>query len=184
MAPEQVRGEPVDSRSDIFALGCVLYEMLTGERAFKRDTTPEIMTAILREEPPSFAESGAQVPPDLAKTVSHCLEKNPERRFQSAADIAFALGSESEVAESPVVPSEISRPRTWAMPLLAIAGTLASLSILLAGLLWMKPSGARNLSRYRFSPFVTDAQAEKTRWPTCVAPHGRQYRPTRSRWIP
>ena len=124
MAPEQVRGEPADHRSDIFALGCVLYEMITGERAFKRDTTAEIMTAILREEPPSFAESGAQVPPDLAKTVSHCLEKNPERRFQSAADIAFALGSESEVADSRVVPSELSRTRTWAMPLLAVAGIL------------------------------------------------------------
>ena len=124
MAPEQVRGEAADHRTDVFALGCVLYEMLTGQRAFKRDTTAEIMTAILREEPPSLAESGAQVPPDLAKTVSHCLEKNPERRFQSAADIAFALGSESEVAESPVVPSGISRPRTWAMPLLAIAGIL------------------------------------------------------------
>ena len=124
MAPEQVRGELTDHRSDIFALGCVLYEMLTGERAFKRDTTAEIMTAILREEPPSFVESGVQVAPDVAKAVQHCLEKNPERRFQSAADLAFALGSESEVTASPVVPSETSRPRTWAMPLLAIAGIL------------------------------------------------------------
>jgi serine/threonine protein kinase len=124
MAPEQVRGEPADHRSDIFALGCVLYEMLAGERAFKRDTTAEIMTAILREEPRSFSESGVQVAPDVAKAVQHCLEKNPERRFQSAADVAFLLGSESEITASPAVPSEPYRPRTWAMPLLAIAGIL------------------------------------------------------------
>jgi len=124
MAPEQVRGEPADHRSDIFALGCVLYEMLTGHRAFKRDTTAEIMTAILREEPPSFAESGVHVAPDVAKAVQHCLEKNPERRFQSAADLAFALGSESEKIASPAVPSETSRPRQWLMPLFAIAGIL------------------------------------------------------------
>ena len=124
MAPEQVRGQPADHRSDIFALGCVLYEMLTGERAFKRDTTAEIMTAILREEPPSFADYGVQVIPDVAKAVQHCLEKNPERRFQSAVDLAFALGSESEVTESPVVPSETARDRRWTMPMLAIAGVL------------------------------------------------------------
>ena len=122
MAPEQVRGEPADPRTDIFAFGCVLYEMLTGERAFKRDTAAEIMTAILREEPPSLAESGVQVTPDVAKAVQHCLEKNPERRFQSAADLAFALGSESEVTASTAMPSEISLARRWMMPMLAIAG--------------------------------------------------------------
>ena len=107
-----------------FALGCVLYEMVAGKRAFKRDTNAETMTAILREEPPSFAETGAQVPPDLAKTISHCLEKNPDRRFQAAADVAFALGSGSEITTSPAVPGETPRIRTWAMPLLAIAGIL------------------------------------------------------------
>jgi len=91
MAPEQVRGERADSRADIFALGCVLYEMLTGQQAFKRDTTAEIMTAILREEPRSFDEFGVEVAPAVAKTVLRCMEKNPERRFQSASDLAFAL---------------------------------------------------------------------------------------------
>ncbi len=93
MSPEQVRGQPADARSDIFALGCVLYEMLAGHRAFKRDTSAEIMTAILREEPPSLAASGVEVRPEVEKTVERCLEKNPERRFQSARDLAFALGS-------------------------------------------------------------------------------------------
>lgn len=124
MSPEQVRGEPADHRSDIFALGCVLYEMLTGHRAFKRDTTAEIMTAILREEPPSFTESGVQVVPEVAKAVQHCLEKNPEHRFQSAADVAFALGVGTDAAASPVVERETPQLRNWAMPLLAIAGIL------------------------------------------------------------
>jgi len=124
MAPEQVRSQPVDHRSDIFALGCVLYEIVAGKRAFKRDTNAETMTAILREEPPAFADIGVKAPLEFEKTVRHCLEKNPERRFQSAADIAFALGSESDVTASPAVTSETPRLRTWAMPLLAIAGVL------------------------------------------------------------
>ncbi len=92
MAPEQVRGEPADHRSDIFALGCVLYEMLTGVRAFKRETTAEIMTAILREEPPSFAELGAKVPPELANTVSHCLEKKPDTPLPVGTGPGFCIG--------------------------------------------------------------------------------------------
>jgi hypothetical protein len=91
MAPEQVRGEAADERSDIFALGCVLYEMLAGRRAFSRDSAVETMNAILNEEPPSFSASGIEVGPELARTVERCLEKKLERRFQSAADLAFAL---------------------------------------------------------------------------------------------
>jgi TolB-like protein/Tfp pilus assembly protein PilF len=93
MAPEQVQGKAADAQSDIFALGCVLYEMLTGKRAFKRDTSAETMTAILREEPPSFADSGIAVSPEIADTVERCLEKEPQRRFQSASDLSFALRS-------------------------------------------------------------------------------------------
>jgi serine/threonine-protein kinase len=100
MAPEQVRGEPADHRTDIFALGCVLYEMLTASRAFERETTAEIMTAILREEPRSFIDSGVDIAPGVEKALLRCLEKNPERRFQSAIDLAFALES------LPAVPSD------------------------------------------------------------------------------
>jgi serine/threonine-protein kinase len=98
MAPEQVRGEVADHRTDIFALGCVLYEMLTARRAFERDTSAETMTAILREEPSPFAESGADVPAEVETLVLRCLEKKPECRFQSATDLAFALGSLPAVA--------------------------------------------------------------------------------------
>ena len=93
MSPEQVRGEKVDHRSDIFSFGSVLYEMVSGKRAFKGDTSVETMNAILKEEPPAPSESGRPIPPSLERTVAHCLEKRPEDRFQSARDLAFDLGS-------------------------------------------------------------------------------------------
>jgi Tol biopolymer transport system component len=93
MSPEQVRGEPIDPRSDIFSFGAVLYEMLTGKRAFKRETSAETMTAILREEPQALNDTGWQGPLELQRILARCLEKNVERRFQSASDLAFAMES-------------------------------------------------------------------------------------------
>ena len=93
MSPEQVRGGAVDCRTDIFSFGAVFYEMLTGVRAFKRDTAAETMTAILHEDPPELSLSGSPVAPALERTVRHCLEKAPEQRFQSARDLAFDLES-------------------------------------------------------------------------------------------
>jgi len=93
MSPEQVRGEPADQRSDIFALGSVLYEMATGRRAFARDTAAETMTAILREEPEEPAATDTAVAPELRRIITRCLEKNPEERFQSTRDLAFDLRS-------------------------------------------------------------------------------------------
>src|SRR6266576_561408 len=91
MSPEQVRGHEADHRSDIFSFGSILYEMLSGERAFRRETMAETMTAILKEEPPELSETNAKVNPALEKIVRHCLEKKPERRFQSASDLGFAI---------------------------------------------------------------------------------------------
>src|SRR6266704_315518 len=91
MAPEQVRGQAADHRADVFAFGCTLFEMLTGVRAFKRDTAAETMTAILKDDPAWPAGKDADVPPALARLVGHCLEKSPEERFQSARDLAFGL---------------------------------------------------------------------------------------------
>jgi serine/threonine protein kinase len=91
MSPEQVRGVAVDHRSDIFSLGCVLYEMLAGRRAFRRDTAAETMTAILREEPPELLVSSTEAGPAIDRIVRHCLEKAPSERFQSARDLAFDL---------------------------------------------------------------------------------------------
>jgi serine/threonine protein kinase/tetratricopeptide (TPR) repeat protein len=91
MSPEQVSGEPADARSDIFSLGCVLYEMLAGKRAFSGASPGQTMAAILRDQPPEIAVSGVQVPEGLGRIVTRCLEKSPSERFQSARDLAFAL---------------------------------------------------------------------------------------------
>jgi len=91
MSPEQVRGKHVDHRSDIFSLGAVLYEMLSGQRAFHKDSAVETLNAILKEEPTDLLTTTRTVAPALERVVWHCLEKSPERRFQSATDVAFAL---------------------------------------------------------------------------------------------
>jgi TolB-like protein len=93
MAPEQVRGQAADARSDIFTLGCLLYEMLAGKRAFARETATETMAAILKDPAPEVSVSGVEVTPELNRIVAHCLEKNPGERFQSASDLAFHLKS-------------------------------------------------------------------------------------------
>ena len=91
MSPEQVKGKSADARSDIFSFGAILYEMLSGSRAFHRDTAAETMSAILREEPPDLSATNKNVQPGLERVVRHCLEKNPEERFHSAHDLAFDL---------------------------------------------------------------------------------------------
>jgi eukaryotic-like serine/threonine-protein kinase len=115
MSPEQVKGETTDARSDIFSFGAVLYEMLTGKRAFKRGTGAETMTAILREEVPELAESGWQGPPALEKILHRCLEKSPERRFQSASDLGFAIESLSgtSVGSGSQVHRAVEVKRNW-----------------------------------------------------------------------
>jgi Tol biopolymer transport system component len=100
MAPEQVRGQVTDGRSDLFALGAVLYEMLSGRRAFERDTAADTMTAILNEDPPEFGGARAEIPPALDRIIRHCLEKQVVERFQSARDVAFALEALSGSATS------------------------------------------------------------------------------------
>jgi WD40 repeat protein len=98
MAPEQVRGESVDARTDMFAFGAVLFEMLSGKRAFQRDTPPETMTAILRDDLPEVTNIEPPIPPALDRIVRRCLEKSPDHRFQSAKDLAFGLESLSQIS--------------------------------------------------------------------------------------
>jgi serine/threonine protein kinase len=105
MSPEQVKGDPADARSDIFSLGLVLYEMLGGERAFERETGAEIMTAILREDPPELSTKFSNLSPSVDRLVRHCLEKRPEERFQSARDLAFDLESMTGFSTTGVVPT-------------------------------------------------------------------------------
>jgi eukaryotic-like serine/threonine-protein kinase len=112
MSPEQVRGEPIDPRSDIFSFGAVLYEMLTDKRAFKRETSAETMTAILREEPEALNDTVWQGPLELQRILARCLEKNVARRFQSASDLAFAVESLSGTSTAKRVSQPKSR-RAW-----------------------------------------------------------------------
>jgi TolB-like protein/Flp pilus assembly protein TadD len=101
MSPEQVRGDAVDSRTDIFALGCVLYEMAAAKRAFQRETAPQTMAAILEAEPPAL---GQPLPEELGRVIRHCLEKQPQQRFQSAHDVAFALRAGTARRAAPPLP--------------------------------------------------------------------------------
>jgi len=129
MSPEQVQGKAADHRADIFAFGTILYELLTGKRAFRKATSPETMSAIINEEPPGISEITPNVPLALQRVVFRCLEKKPEQRFQSASDLAFALEALSDSgALSPGVvgkPSNLVRSRS-----LLLVG--ASLVLLLA----------------------------------------------------
>jgi Tol biopolymer transport system component len=126
MSPEQVRGLAADHRSDIFSFGSVLYEMLSGARAFRRDTSAETMTAILREDPPGFADIGVKVPAGLDRVVRHCLEKSPAERFQSARDIAFDLGAAEALSGAASRPAASTRAR-------GLRRLLAPAALLLAG---------------------------------------------------
>ncbi len=125
MAPEQVRGGVADARTDIFAFGAVLYEMLTGKRAFQKDTPAETMSAILNEDPPPASQTAQSVPPSLQKIVGRCLEKKPEKRFQHASDLGFALEtlSDSGSIAVPAVGQPVSdKRRIWiATAVVAIA---------------------------------------------------------------
>ncbi len=112
MSPEQIRAAPADHRSDIFSFGLVFYEMLTGRPAFRADSAVETMSAILKGDPPRMTAHAAELPPELERIVLHCLEKNPEERFQSAHDIAFHLDSMSGTSTAHAsLPTPSSRGR-------------------------------------------------------------------------
>ena len=128
MAPEQVRGEPADHRSDLFAFGCILYEMIAGRRAFHAMTSAETMTAILRTDPPPLGN----VPAPLDRAVRHCLEKDPNERYQSAHDLAFQL-------EGALDPSEGVKGAARAKPRVRWLAVTALLASLVGGLLAIAP---------------------------------------------
>ncbi len=132
MSPEQVRGKAADPRSDLFGFGTILYEMLSGKRAFRGDTPADTMSAILKEDPLELSETARNLPPGLERIVHHCLEKNPAERFQSAHDIAFDLQLLSGQTPSAARVAAISGPRLrkWLQP---AAVTAAIIAALLAG---------------------------------------------------
>jgi len=153
MAPEQVRGEGADPRTDIFVFGSVLYEMLSGARAFRRDTAAETMTAVLKDDPAELTETGRAVSPTLERIVRRCLEKNPEQRFQSARDLSFALGALSGTETSGVARAAAAAPRRTALvPWLAAA--LAMLAV--AAGTWYVARRPQPTTRMEFAFAVPD----------------------------
>ncbi len=130
MAPEQVRGRQADARSDIFSFGAILYEMLSGKRAFHGDSAADTMSAILREDPPDLSLTNQNLPPGLERILRHCLEKNPEQRFQSARDLAFDLeslsGLSAPVARS--LPAKVGVSRRWRLAAAAAAALVAAIT--------------------------------------------------------
>jgi serine/threonine protein kinase/dipeptidyl aminopeptidase/acylaminoacyl peptidase len=131
MAPEQVRGGSGDNRSDIFAFGVIFYEMLAGRPPFRAESPIETLNSILKDDPPDFFELNMRVPGALDRIVRHCLEKNPDERFQSARDLAFDLGSLSGLTSQAVsfLPMWHIRPRRLLKPLAIAASILGAAAI-------------------------------------------------------
>ena len=133
MSPEQVRGQTLDHRSDIFSFGAILYEMVSGKRAFKGGSKVETMNAILKDEPPELTETNTQISPGIERVVRHCLEKEPGLRFQSSRDLAFDLENLSNVStpsgtSKVAAPSAVTRwriPALVALPILLLAAAAA-----------------------------------------------------------
>jgi eukaryotic-like serine/threonine-protein kinase len=159
MSPEQVRGTAVDARSDIFSFGAILYEMLSGKRAFHGETAADTMSAILREEPAELNETNRNVSPALERMVQHCLEKNPEQRFHSASDIAFDLehltGVSGTTARAAVAAVERGRPRGKLLG--GIAGGLAVALVMLSLGWWLggRGHGSAGMAEYQQITFRT-----------------------------
>jgi Tol biopolymer transport system component len=135
MSPEQVRGKPVDARSDLFALGAVLYELLSGHRAFNGETPADTISAILHEDPPELSSTDHNVPPGLERIVRHSLEKDPEERFQSARDVAFSLESATAIS-TPIATSEAAPKRRWRTALVLTGLTILVAAAALVGWRW------------------------------------------------
>ena len=160
MAPEQIRGLPLDHRADLFAFGAVLYEMLSGRRAFRRGTPADTAAAILSQEPAEMSAPGRAVSPTLERLVRRCLEKRPEDRFQSARDVAFGLevlspstgaGMEASVeadAREAVSPRRRRERLAWSLCAILLVALLAAL---LSPALRKQPAAAVAAPKLRFA---------------------------------
>jgi eukaryotic-like serine/threonine-protein kinase len=156
MSPEQVRGIAVDARSDIFSFGAILYEMLSGKRAFHGDTAADTMSAILKEDPAELNETNRNVSPALERMVQHCLEKSPEQRFHSASDIAFDLEHLSGISSTSTRLAPVAGGASHRGLLLALAGGLG-LALAMLGLGWWlgRGSGPAAMPEYQQITFRT-----------------------------
>jgi eukaryotic-like serine/threonine-protein kinase len=149
MSPEQLRGKTVDQRSDIFSVGAILYEMLSGRRAFRGETEVDTITAVLREDPPELNLEQASIPLSFQKIVEHCLEKEPENRFQSARDLAFALDTLSNASSGRASRSRAPRLQAKIVPW-AVAGVFLVATLLLLGKQWQRNTQSPSYRRLTF----------------------------------
>src|SRR5437867_6146167 len=161
MSPEQVKGLPVDHRSDIFSFGTILYELLSGKKAFKRDTNAETMAAVVRGEPPELSESGRNISAALDRLVKHCLEKDREHRFQSASDIVFNVSEQ-------FTPTATGGPRESAAPISSAGFWVAVLPFKSSGDAEMESFAeglgeeiTTGLSRFRYLSVVASASTAR-----------------------
>ena len=171
MAPEQVRGLAVDQRADIFAFGAVLYEMLSGERAFKGETAADTMTAILTKEPPDLDTARLAISAGLDRIVRRCLEKSPDLRFQSANDLAFALDTLSTASSGDVGVASGRASTPAGAGDLAVEGVHVAavddcrcVAVLAAGAIWLLQAAPRRAPEPRVEHFtrITEAAGEET----------------------
>ncbi len=154
MAPEQLRAETTTPATDLFALGCILYECVSGRNAFRADTAIDTMTAVLRDELPSLSDSGQRVPFELDRIIHHCVEKNPAARFQSAGDLAFALRALSSGDPSLVSLRPPKELRRIAIGIAAAVVTIAA--IITAGILRTGNTGTAPIRSLAVLPFTND----------------------------
>jgi Tol biopolymer transport system component len=174
MAPEQVRGRAADHRSDIFSFGTILYEMISGQRAFRGDSSVETMNAILKEDPAEISATNRNFPPALERLIRRCIEKSPEERFQSARDLAFALdalsGHSGSSATQAALVASIDLRKRWLLPVVALAlfAVVAGGSFF-AGLWKGRASGAKVVT---FQPMTFRPQ---TIFRAAFAPDGKTF---------
>ena len=175
MSPEQVNAQRVDHRSDIFSLGTILYEMLSGKRAFRGASKVETLNAILKEDPPELCQSNSQITPALERVVMHCLEKNPDRRFQSARDVEFALEALSGVTSGRTVTSlplsEAHRNKRgwlpWIIAAVLLIGLLATLPFAIA---YLRRESVQASTAARF--FIYPPEKTTFGGPFAISPDG------------
>ena len=150
MSPDQVRGRLADARSDIFSLSAILHEMLTGQRAFQKSTAAETMSAILNEDPLSLAHHAPNTPIALQKIIHRGLEKNPEQRFQSASDLAFALDALSDLTllSSQSGYQHLDKKPSKLVPALVVAAIFFLVLASFLSYLYNRPIPIPNVSNY------------------------------------